>query len=241
MATVIFCDGLAGDGKLKFVSLSKKLADFGHHVRFVNIDDVRTHDDRIRAVHDEVNRIRYGDRVVLIGFSAGGSACHITSHKIRVVGEVLITPTIPKGYFIFTPTLVKCMLRHIAPLICSTKGELSLTLTELDDLSGPLDLSRVMPMIQRRRPVSLPEARELAFRPPKFQKPVCPLFYCYGALDRWVNPNAHRRYAKNLQKLSTSNAPVTVLTVNCGHDVLSSINHEYPESEIARWIGNISN
>ncbi len=241
MATVILTDGMTGDGILRFGDVSNKLKDHGHSVRFTNIRDVRTHEDRVQAVRNEVERVRSGEKIILVGFSAGGSACHIVSHEIPVAGEVLITPSIPRGYFIFTPTLVKCMLRHIVPLICSTKGELSLTLKELDDLSGPLDLRRVMPMIQRRRPVSLPEARELAFRPPKFQKPVCPLFYCYGALDRWVNPNTHKRYAERLGSMATRNAPVTVLPVNCGHDVLSSRQWQYPVTEIVRWINVATN
>ena len=241
MATVICCDGLAGDGELKFWDLSDKLKYYGHVVRFADIKDVRTHDDRIQAVRNEVKSVQAGEKIILVGFSAGGSACHIVAHEIRVAGEVLITPTIPKGFFIFTPTLVKCMLRHIVPLISSTKGDLSLTLKELDDLSGPLNLSRVMPMIQRRKPVSLPEARELAFRPPNFRKPSCPLFYCYGALDRWVRPNAHKRYAERLGSMATGNTPVTVLPVNCGHDVLSSRHWQYPVKEIVRWINCTAN
>ena len=240
MATVICCDGLAGDGELKFRDLSDKLNYYGHVVRFADIRDVRTHEDRVQAVRNEVESVRSGEKIILVGFSAGGSACHIVSHEIRVAGEVLITPTVPKGYFIFTPTLVRCMMRHLIPLLFS-KGELSLTLNELDDLSGPLDLSRVMPMIQRRRPVSLPEARELAFNPPEFRHPKCPTYYCYGARDRWVNPNAHKRYAERLRKESTGYSPVTILPVDCGHDVLSSRHWQYPVTEIVRWINCTAN
>lgn len=238
MATVIFCDGLAGDGKLKFWDISNTLEVHGHTIRFANIRNVRTHDDRVQAVRNEVESVRSGEKIILVGFSAGGSACHIAAsgnNRWHVSAEVLISPAMPRGIPVFTRQLLRCMMRHLIPLLLS-RGGLEITSDELISLSGPLDMRISLPMIRARRPVSLPEARELAFIPPKFIAPMHPVLYCYGTSDRWVSPRAHRKYVARLHASAPIMAPVYARPFASGHDILSSRFGNDASEEIARWI-----
>ena len=225
---VICCDGLTGAGP-RFEPFKRYIeGDLRSNIEVLiaNTRDIATHQDRIDRVLYEIAKLDLDEDFILVGFSAGGSAVRVCAEQIltlrissaRLKGLVLISPAMPRGILCFTPTLIKYMIKHLLPLI-SSKGELRLTKQEILDLMSPASMYENS-VVKDSIPISLPEANELAFRPPRLGSlKNLPILYLHGRNDRWVSPRAH---AKFVAALRTGLARVTNIQYDFGHDVLYS-------------------
>lgn len=225
---VICCDGLTGAGP-QFEPFKRYIEDdlrSNIQVLIANTREIATHQDRIDRVLYEIARLDSGEDFILVGFSAGGSAVRVCAEKIlklrkdsaRLKGLVLISPAMPRGILCFTPTLIKYMIKHSLPLLFS-KGELRLTKQEILDLMSPASMYEYS-VVKDSIPISLPEANELAFRPPRLGNlENLPILYLHGRNDRWVSPRAHAKFVAKLRK---GKARVTDVRIESGHDMLYS-------------------
>lgn len=125
MAILICMDGLAGCPGMTFGGLEKILTKNGHSVILVDVEGIQTHDDRIKKVLSCYEHVRTnfpGEKIFLLGQSAGGSAVRIAAESLEGLnqpdGVILMSPAMPRFIWYGTPVLMKIMMKRLWQIIC---------------------------------------------------------------------------------------------------------------------------
>lgn len=247
MATIVCADGLAGLPTMTFGTLRTALIEAGHKALFVDMSHVETHEDRIGAVQKAYNQaLALGEKVFLVGQSAGGSAVRVVAEDLCQVtgghsgehlqGIIMLSPAVPSGQIFMTIPLCKVILRRAWDLL---RGRMvNPTAEEYESLVAPLPERVREHVIESRQAVSGIEARTLAFSPPPLRKIGVPVLHIFGNKDTWIAPYAQRKLAKRMRKIEEeSDAFVQSIEIDgAGHLTLASELEGEVIERIVRWI-----
>lgn len=233
MKIMICVDGLAGHPQTTFKRLKGYLASSSCRVALADTSRVQTFEDRVQLVI-EYYRLAIDSypraEIFLVGQSAGGLAVLTALSRVYeegigkgIAGVILLSPALPRFYNYMTRSLFQVMRAHLGELLFGKKP-INLNPDEYRSLIKPMGGATFEEVCAARLPISVVEARKLAFFPPKLGNIRCPIFHAYGDSDNWINPEAQRKFAIELMKgndMSTSyEAPeaghITILSGNTG-------------------------
>lgn len=239
MAVVICMDGLGGHPNVTFGPLREALSKKGHKTVIVGIENIETHEDRVKkvlAAFDKARREYPSERIVLVGQSAGGSAVRIAAERLSgenaLAGVTMLSPAMPRFVWFATKQLFRVMSGRLLDIILGRT--LYSEPWEFEALVSPLPADLRKTVISNRQPVPGKEARTLALFPPRFRGYRFPTLLVHGERDQWVAPRAQEALASMLEK---SGSKVTHVVVrNSGHITLASVNRQEVAASIALWI-----
>lgn len=240
MATIICMDGLAGHPKTQFGTLKKVLEHRGHQVVLCDVKGIRTHEDRVQLVL-EAFRICRDERIFLLGQSAGGSAVRIAAERLEKEGKslsgvILLSPAMPSRILFATRPLLKIMLKRWRDFLFAES--ITLAEDEFETLVSPILETLRDEILASRQPISIPEARRLAFFPPRFVGSSFPVLLICGAKDKWIAPGAQIRLGRRFMEKSE----VSMYTMKgAGHLVLASKGREAMMRIIQKWVSSQAN
>jgi pimeloyl-ACP methyl ester carboxylesterase len=237
-------DGLAGNPAITFAELSQVLARAGHSVELVSIRDIDIHEDRIWAVkcsYQKARRSRPSESIVLLGYSAGGSAARILTERLSDTsitppdGLIMLSPAMPRWIWYSTTTLAWMMLRRIMDILFARRIRLSDA--ELLKLLGPVPRDMLPKILGKQIPIAGGEARKLIF-PDPLGVVNCPVLHIWGDQDRWIRPKAQHSLCRKMRERGT--AVTSHVLNNCGHGILHSDARNELHRYILTWLKTIS-
>ena len=239
----ICMDGLGGLPAETFKLLKMRLEAKGHEVVLARIKGIRTHEDRVRRVMDlflgrQTRAKEAGQKIFLVGQSAGGSAVRIAASRLKgqeeLAGVILLSQAMPRGVWFMTVQLLRSMLGQIKNLLLA--WTIHTSEAEYARLVEPLPADQRNDVIFSRQPLPGPESRELAFWAPMLQAYDCPTLYIWGDKDHWISVTAHRKLCGLLRQKC---ADVSHLEVpGSGHLTLASEKRDEVISLIMEWTEN---
>ncbi len=243
MSHFILMDGLAGSPAITFHELIGSLLDAGHIVHTPDVQDIRSHGDRIdealnasSSLLSRQDKVK-GEQIFLLGFSAGGSAimsaaAYLSRLGIPLGGIILLSTAMPRWFWFMTPTLASKMTPRLLQMLSGQR--INLRTKEYLDLVAPIDDRLVEYATQYLQPISGQEARQLAFHPPPFQIWNYPTLMIHGDNDKWVSTRSHRKLGKILSKRMGSLFEEMEVE-GSGHHVLFSQRREDVFKKIVDW------
>lgn len=244
MATFLCMDGLGGTACVTFSYFKKQAELVGHKVVYLATSEIKTHQDRVARVINGMNDFyKPGEKLFLVGQSAGGSAvriaCEDPTLAEKVSGIILLSPAMPRGIWYMTWALFRTMIswRYLWKLLCGV-GEIVVRRFDYIQLIFPIKSNLIGHALSRIAPIPSQEARELAFYPPKLKPIDTHVLIIYGKQDRWINSTSFHILARKIGRITKSCK--SICFGEAGHLTLMSRGRETVMERVLVWINSIN-